>query len=113
MTFETRLYDGQTTQPEVLYTSSEWESPAMTQLATPLHLKAGQGLTFTCHYDNMTNAAIGFGLTATTEMCATMNQYAYPVSTMNQVPPMLGATITSNATPATASDTTGGIIPLF
>jgi hypothetical protein len=113
VTFETRMYDGTQTQPTVLYTSSQWESPVSQQLTTPLHLLKGQGLTFTCHFDNMTGATIGFGLTATTEMCAAMNAYAYPVTETNKVPPMLGATITSNATAVTASDTTGSVIPLF
>jgi hypothetical protein len=112
-TFETRMYDGTVTQPTVLYTSSQWESPVVTQLATPLHLMAGQGLTFTCHYMNATGASIGFGLGSTEEMCASMNDYAYPVTKVNQVPPMLGATVTSNATPATVADTSGSFIPLF
>jgi hypothetical protein len=111
--FETRLYDGKQTQPTVLYTSTQWGSPAVEQLATPLSLKAGQGLTFTCHFDNKTSAAIGFGLTATTEMCAAMNAYAYPVTQTGMVPPMIGATITSNASPVTATKTAGSIIPLF
>ncbi len=42
-TFETRMYDGTKTLPEVLYTSTDWESPVVKDLATPLHLKAGQG----------------------------------------------------------------------
>jgi hypothetical protein len=113
VTFETRMYDGTETQPAVLYTSSQWESPVVQQLTTPLHLMAGQGLTFTCHYDNTTSATIGFGLTATTEMCAAMNAYAYPVTKTGTVPPMIGATVTSNATPVTASDTAGSVIPLF
>jgi hypothetical protein len=113
VTFETRMYDGTTTQPAVLYSSSQWESPAVEELTTPLHLRAGQGLTFTCHYDNTTSAAIGFGLTASTEMCAAMNAYAYPAAMTNKVPPMLGATITSNANAVTASNTAGSIIPLF
>jgi hypothetical protein len=46
-------------------------------------------------------------------MCAAMNEYAYPVDHAYQVPPMLGTTITSNATPTTASDTAKGAIPLF
>ncbi len=112
-TFETRMYDGTQTLPDVLYTSTDWESPVVKDLATPLHLKAGQGLTFTCHFDNATGSTIGFGLTATSEMCATMAAYAYPVTETGKVPPMIGATVTSNGTPATASDTAGGIIPLF
>ena len=111
--FETRMYDGTQTQPTVLYTSTQWESPAVVQLDTPLHLKAGQGLTFTCHFDNATASAIGFGLTATSEMCAAMASYAYPVTQTGKVPPMMGATILSNASPTTASNTAGSAIPLF
>jgi hypothetical protein len=111
--FEQRLYDGTTTQPGVLYTSTVWDSPVVSQLTTPLSLKAGQGITFTCHYMNATGATIGFGLTATTEMCAAMNQYAYPAGMTHQVPPMLGTTIVSNATPQTATNTANSEIPLF
>jgi hypothetical protein len=111
--FETRMYDGTTTQPDVLYTSTDWESPTVTDLTTPFHLAKGQGLTFTCHYDNNTGANIGFGLTATTEMCASMNTYAYPVDQTHQVPPMLGATTLSNSQLVTAQDKAGALIPLF
>ncbi|HEX4447360.1 MAG TPA: hypothetical protein VH044_11515 [Polyangiaceae bacterium] len=111
--FEQRFYDGAQTQPDVLYASTQWDSPLVQQLATPLHLKAGQGITFTCHYKNETSAQIGFGLTATSEMCAAMNQYAYPADRTNQVPPMLGTTILSNAMPMTAGDPTSSGIPLF
>jgi hypothetical protein len=111
--FETRMYDGTKTLDPVLYTNTQWDSPVVTQLATPLHLKAGQGLTFTCHFDNTTPSTIGFGLTATSEMCAAMNSYAYPVSQTGMVPAMMGATITSNATPSPASNTMGSLIPLF
>jgi hypothetical protein len=113
MAFDTQVYDGTATQPAIIYTSTQWESPTVEQLTTPLHLSTGQGLTFTCHYDNMTSASIGFGLTATQEMCAVMASYAYPLSQTGKVPPMLGATISSNATPVQASNTASGIIPLF
>jgi hypothetical protein len=111
--FETRMYDGMQTLPAVLYTSTQWESPVVEQLATPLHLKAGQGLTFTCHFDNQTGSTIGFGLTATSEMCAAMTSYAYPASQSGKIPPMMGTTITSNAVPEKVANTAGGLIPLF
>jgi hypothetical protein len=85
----------------------------VSQLTTPLSLKTGQGITFTCNYTNATDATIGFGLTATTEMCAAMNQYAYPVGMTHQVPPELGTTILSNGTPATVGNTANSTIPLF
>jgi hypothetical protein len=112
-TFEQRFYDGQATQAPVLYSSTQWDSPLVQQMATPLHLLAGQGITFTCHYLNQTGATIGFGLTATTEMCAAMNQYAYPVDMLNQVPPMLGTTVLNNAKPSAVSDTADSVVPLF
>ena len=111
MTFEQRFFDGTQTQPAVLYTSSVWDTPLVQQLTTPLHLKAGQGITFTCHYMNQTGAQIGFGLTADSEMCAAMDDYAYPADKTHEVPPMLGTTIFSNATPSTASNTASGPFP--
>jgi hypothetical protein len=111
--FETRMYDGTKTMPEVLYTSTQWESPDVVHLTTPLHLKAGQGLTFTCSFDNQTGTEIVFGLTATSEMCAAMTSYSYPVSQTGKVPPMIGATVTDNATPVAASPAMGGLLPLF
>ena len=109
--FEQRFYDGTTTQPDVLYTSTQWDTPVVTQLTTPLSLKAGQGITFTCHYRNATSSAIVFGLTATTEMCAAMNQFAYPVGKTHVVPPMLGSTILSNSTIGKANNTSGSAVP--
>jgi len=111
--FDQYLYDGQTTQPDALYTSTVWNTPVVLQLPTPLSLKAGQGITFTCHYVNATDSTIGFGLSASTEMCAAMNQYAYPTGMTHQIPPMLGTTIVSNGTPETASNTANSLIPLF
>jgi hypothetical protein len=77
--FETRMYDGTLTLPAVLYTT-DWESPVVAHPATTIHLKAGQGVTFTCHFANATTSPIGFGLTATSEMCAAMASYAHPAT---------------------------------
>ena len=53
------------------------------------------------------------GLTATSEMCAAMNQYAYPADKLNSVPPMLGTTVFANATPSMLTNTAKSAIPLF
>jgi hypothetical protein len=43
-------------------------------------------------------------------LATAMNDDAYPVDRMRDVPPMLGATIFTNATPATVSNTSGSAI---
>ena len=106
---ETRFYDGQQTQPDVLYTSDQWDSPKLQIMAnaplTPLHVLAGQGLTFTCYYQNTTDHTINYGLSANDEMCLTFNGYAYPADRTFEVPPML-STFTAGTTPAMVQDST-------
>lgn len=106
---ETRFYDGTETKPDVLYTSTEWDSPKIQIMDTPLvpvHLKAGQGLTYTCYYQNASPHEIDFGLSANDEMCVTFDGFAYPPERTYEVPPTLFAPLVHSNQPATATDST-------
>lgn len=94
--FETRLFDGEKTLPDPIYTSDEWNSPILAWQKEPLHLKKGQGLTFSCHYQNDGDTTITFGTNVTNEMCATMNAYALPDDQEYGKTPPLGTVITNN-----------------
>jgi hypothetical protein len=94
--FETRIYDGEQTLSGVIYESRDWDSPAIEAQAEPILLRQGQGLTFTCHYDNDQDVWIQFGFGVENEMCATMNGYTYPPDRPHEIPPNLGAIIVIN-----------------
>lgn len=55
-----------------------------------MHLKEGQGLTYTCHFTNTSDETITYGSGENHEMCATINLYAYPADRPNETPPPLG-----------------------
>jgi hypothetical protein len=97
--FETRLFRDGATQPEVVYESTVWDSPDLDWQEEPIALKKGDGLTFTCYYENPYDQPVAFGLGLYNEMCATMNGYAYPVGREYELPPPLGALITQNDPP--------------
>ncbi|MBW2222757.1 MAG: hypothetical protein DRH23_13300 [Deltaproteobacteria bacterium] len=88
--FEARRYDGENTEEEPFYTSRDWDSPYIMELDEPMHFKAGEGITYTCHFTNPTDEMITYGAGEYGEMCATINSYAYPADRPNEVPPPLG-----------------------
>jgi hypothetical protein len=53
---------------EVIYTSTDWEHPEMINYATPIVLKANEGLTSEITYNNTTTKTVNFGLTSDDEM---------------------------------------------
>lgn len=91
--FEMRRYDGKNTAPDPLYVSTSWDSPAIVPLKEPLRLKKGEGLTFTCHYNNPSDTPVSFGAGEHGEMCAIMSAYAFPKERTFQTPPSLGTII--------------------
>ena len=100
--FETRLYDGQRgeTLPDPLYVSEDWDSPLLAYQEKPLRLRKGDGLTYTCHYENDTDDAVTFGTNVANEMCATMNAYALPPERAFEDAPPLGAVALKNESPS-------------
>jgi hypothetical protein len=107
---ESRFYDGVQTQPDILYTSDVWDSPKIQLMAdapaSPVHLKKGQGITFTCYFQNTSDHPIRSGLTANDEMCLTFNGYAYPADRTFEIPPILSNFAIPSGTPTAANDTT-------
>ncbi len=53
---------------EIVYESTDWEHPLIKNLATPLQLNAGEGLTSEITYNNTTSRTVRFGLTSEDEM---------------------------------------------
>ena len=53
---------------EIVYENTDWEHPLVINLATPIQLKAGEGLTSVVTYNNITNKTVNFGLTSEDEM---------------------------------------------
>ena len=66
-----RRFDGPAAGPgEILYTNSDWHAPALEDLTqTPLHIPAGSGFEFECHYENHSGEPVHWGFTAAEEMC--------------------------------------------
>jgi hypothetical protein len=66
-----RRFDGTSVAPgEELYTNTDWHAPHLQDMtATPLHVPAGSGFEFECHYANHSGAEVHWGFTAAEEMC--------------------------------------------
>jgi len=114
--FEVSVYDGQTqqTRDEVIYTSDDWDSPEIIGVA-PIRLRGGDGLTFSCHFVNDSDAAVAYGLDEDSEMCAFMGGFSFPQDEpppQDPLPPSLGTLISNNDVKAPLIDTTNfAILP--
>jgi len=65
--FQIKILGG-TRNGEIVYENTDWEHPLVINLATPILLKAGEGLTSVVTYNNTTNKMVSFGLTSEDEM---------------------------------------------
>ena len=55
---------------EIIYSDDDWASPELMVLSDdPISLKAGDELTWRCHYDNTTDQTVYAGLGTADEMC--------------------------------------------
>ena len=63
---------------EIIYSDDDWASPELMVLSDdPISLKAGDELTWRCHYDNTTDQTVEYGPKSTDEMCMLAGVY-YP-----------------------------------
>jgi hypothetical protein len=62
------LIKGGARDGEVIYTNFDWEHPLKVDFATPISLKAGEGLTSRITYNNYSDKQVGFGFTSDDEM---------------------------------------------
>ncbi len=53
---------------ETVYENTDWQHPLALNLATPITLNAGEGLTSVVTYNNTSNKTVSFGLTSQDEM---------------------------------------------
>jgi len=68
-TAEIRRFDGMQTG-ELIYSNDDWHAPPLKDYtAAPLHVPAGTGFEFSCHYANRTSAEVKWGFAAADEMC--------------------------------------------
>jgi hypothetical protein len=65
--FEVRLKGGPR-NGELIYSSSDYETPLLKTFATPLRLKPGEGITSIVTYNNTSNRTIRYGVTSEDEM---------------------------------------------
>jgi hypothetical protein len=63
-----KLFDGTTVGDEI-YVNTMWQAPPLKQFAPSLHIPAGTGFEFDCHYFNDTAAEVDWGYLASDEMC--------------------------------------------
>jgi hypothetical protein len=61
-------YDGAATG-EVFYENTDWHDPMITQMSPAIPVRAGEGFTFACTWDNADPEGVAYGLTADDEMC--------------------------------------------
>ena len=87
--FTLQKYDGNETLPEILYESTDWDSPDIIHLEEPLHLKKGEGITYTCNFKGPTVYRDDVSL-PDADHCAAYMGYAYPAGERDyEVPPSL------------------------
>jgi hypothetical protein len=66
---EIRRFDG-TTTGDLMYSNSDWHAPPLQDhTAAPMHVAAGTGFEFACHYTNRGATAVNWGFKSTDEMC--------------------------------------------
>ncbi|MET0595885.1 MAG: hypothetical protein ABW133_24510, partial [Polyangiaceae bacterium] len=75
--FTIELSSSVTDTGKELYKNMTWDDPPLTMFTPPLVPTAGQGLRFTCNYNNTTNGIVTFGEGADQEMCF-LWAYYYP-----------------------------------
>ena len=64
-----RSFDGENAG-EMLYTNTDWHAPPLKDFtAAPIHVAAGTGFEFECHYKNAGTTEVRWGFTADDEMC--------------------------------------------
>jgi len=76
--FEVYRLDAAGQRVELVYENDDWESPELEfWTETPLVLLPGEGFEYTCHFENTTDQTVGFGPSASDEMCTLAALY-YP-----------------------------------
>jgi len=54
---------------EIFYDNDDWHDPKIIQYDPPITVPAGQGFEYACTWNNTTDQAVTYGLTADDEMC--------------------------------------------
>jgi len=104
--FEMFMYRNGAPEAEPAYVSEDWETPRVQVEDPPLHLEAGEGITFRCTYQNDMTTELGWGVTGG-EMCMPLAMYAYPPDTPRAIPPTMSVAL-YNAAAAELREGTSG-----
>ena len=104
--FEMFIYRNGAPEAEPVYVSEDWETPRVQVEDPPLHLEAGEGITFRCTYHNDMTTELGWGVTDG-EMCMPLAMYAYPPGAPRAIPPTMSVAL-YDATPAALREGTSG-----
>lgn len=76
--FEIYTLDGDGAPDELVYSNDDYTSPELLiRSDDPIHVAAGGGFHFACHYENDTDHTITYGATSDDEMCMMVGIY-YP-----------------------------------
>lgn len=104
--FQMQVYDGQRTLPDVIYESTNWDSPEIRYLDEPIHLKAGMGITYTCNYLGPAQFRDATDVPQA-EHCAAFLSYSYPDARPGVIPPQLTGLATAPDAVSAAFDSLG------
>jgi hypothetical protein len=74
VSFGVQRHDGERPQESLLAVQG-WNNPETLQLAPPLALRMGEGLTFTCTWQNLSAQTLRFGPRSSDEMCFVFGYY--------------------------------------
>ena len=68
--FEVHLFDGQDGLGDLVYVNDDWHAPPLKPFTEePLHIPAGTGFQWSCHFNNHREHEVNWGLTTEDEMC--------------------------------------------
>jgi hypothetical protein len=104
--FEMAVYRGGVTDATPLYVTEDYESPLIQVQDPPLHLDAGDGITFRCTYQNDTAKKLNWGVVGG-EMCMPFLMYADPPGAPRRVPPTMSVAMSSAKPIALAEGSVG------
>jgi hypothetical protein len=83
--FEVHLFDG-TNVGGLVYENADWHAPPLKSFTSePLHVAAGTGFQWSCHFDNPNDYEVNWGQKSTDEMCQMIIAFSPGTSGINCV----------------------------
>lgn len=91
--FEQSFFDGERTHDTPFYENTDWDAVRVDVLDEPLHLEPGQGITFSCTFENSSDLTVNVGAGEDGEMCQIHNFYSPVGASAGEKPPYMQATV--------------------